>query len=76
MRSIGLPELLVIVVFVGFIWLVWGKIFAKAGYSKWLALTVMIPLVNIAVFCWFAFAAWPVLTELARLRRDSQSTKI
>jgi hypothetical protein len=33
-------------------------------------------LVNIAVFCWFAFAAWPVLTELSRLRRDSPPTKI
>jgi len=38
MRSIGLPELIVILVVVVLFWLPWSRIFSKAGYSPWLAL--------------------------------------
>jgi hypothetical protein len=76
MRSVGVPELLVIAVIFGFVMAgFWSRIFAKAGYSRWLALTIVIPLVNLAVLGWFAFSAWPVQSELDRLRRISASTK-
>lgn len=37
------------------------KIFSKAGYSGALSLLMLVPLVNLIVFIWFAFAQWPVL---------------
>jgi hypothetical protein len=71
MRSIGIPELLVLLVLVPFALVVWGKIFSKAGYSPWLCLTFFIPIVNVIVVCWFAFSSWPVLSELTRLRAQT-----
>lgn len=67
-RSIGIPELLLLFVIVVPIAIVWGKIFSKAGYSAWLAAALFVPLINLGVIIWFAFAKWPVLSELARLR--------
>lgn len=46
--------------FIGFFLFCWGKIFRKAGYSGWMGLLFIIPLVNLGVFIWFAFADWPV----------------
>jgi hypothetical protein len=37
-----------------------ARIFGKAGYSPWLALLMIIPLVNLILIIWFAFAEWPV----------------
>jgi len=34
-------------------------IFSKAGFSKWLSLLMVIPLVNIAMLYFLAFATWP-----------------
>jgi hypothetical protein len=64
MDRLGLPELLVVlVVLIGaaFAVLVVGRIFSKAGYSRWLGLTYIVPVVNIIVLIWFAFADWPTL---------------
>jgi fucose permease len=35
-------------------------VFSRAGYSKWLSLLLLIPLVNIALMWWFAHAEWTV----------------
>jgi hypothetical protein len=49
MRSVGVSELLVIAVIFGVVMAgFWSRIFAKAGYSRWLGLTIVIPLVNLA----------------------------
>jgi hypothetical protein len=39
------------------------KIFAKAGFSPWLALLVLVPLVNLIVLYVVAFSRWPALPE-------------
>ena len=54
---------LVLVIFVGaaLIWWPWAKIFAKAGYSCWLGVMMLIPLVNIVMLFWFAVSEWPAL---------------
>ena len=70
MGNIGIPELIVVLAIGAFVLVVWGNIFAQAGYSRWLCLTIFIPLVNLIVMVWFAFAKWPVREELARLRMD------
>jgi hypothetical protein len=37
------------------------RIFQRAGYSGALALLMVLPLVNLIVLLWFAFADWPAL---------------
>lgn len=34
-------------------------IFSKAGYSKWLSLLMVIPLVNVLLLYFLAFTTWP-----------------
>jgi len=55
--TFGLVMLLVCVFMIFCYW----KIFSKAGYSGALSLLMLVPLVNLIVFIWFAFAEWPVL---------------
>lgn len=38
----------------------WTKIFVKAGYSAWMGLLMLVPLVNVVVFLCLAFTEWPV----------------
>src|SRR5262245_10844149 len=40
--------------------IIFGTIFRKAGYSGWLGLLMMIPIVNLATLLWFAVATWPL----------------
>lgn len=42
--------------------------FRQAGYSGWLGLLMLIPVVNFLVLAVFSFREWPVTRELARLR--------
>jgi hypothetical protein len=53
----GLVLLIVGILFVVCYW----KIFAKAGYPGILALLAFVPVLNLIVLIWFAFADWPVL---------------
>jgi len=39
----------------------WIFICSKAGYSKWLGLLMLVPLVNVIFFLYFAFSRWPIL---------------
>ena len=39
---------------------IFGTIFRKAGYSGWLGLLMVVPLVNLATLLWFATATWPL----------------
>ncbi len=43
------------------VFIAWAQIFSKAGHSGWLCLLLIIPLVNIILFFWFAFSQWPVI---------------
>lgn len=35
------------------------KIYSKAGFSKWLSLLMIVPLINLIVLYVVAFSAWP-----------------
>jgi hypothetical protein len=60
MFEITALELLVVAVICGLvIWPFW-KIFTKAGFSGWLSLTQIIPIVNLLVLFYVAFAQWPM----------------
>ena len=45
------------------------KIFANAGYSWALGLLILIPIVNIIMLFYLAFADWPVNRELRELKQ-------
>lgn len=37
------------------------RIFSKAGYSGWLSLLMLVPIVNIVMLYFLAFSEWPKL---------------
>jgi hypothetical protein len=54
------PIHLSLIVFVGFVVLIpFWQIFKKAGFSPWLSLLTMIPLVGLVTLYYLAFARWP-----------------
>ena len=60
MGGISIWQLLIIVLVV--IVPFWN-IFKKAGYSPWLALLMLIPLVNFIMLYFLAFASWPAIEK-------------
>lgn len=38
-------------------------IFRKAGYSQWLSLLMVVPIVNVVMLYFLAFSDWPRLRE-------------
>jgi uncharacterized membrane protein YhaH (DUF805 family) len=49
------------------------KIFSKAGYSWALGLLMLIPIVNIIMAFFLAFADWPVRRELRSLNQKQNN---
>ena len=60
--------LLIAVGLIALMLFVWGTIFKKAGYSFWMALLMIIPIVNIVWLFVFAFSKWPIQQEMEMLR--------
>ena len=59
----GPVELLIIVFWVALIiWPFW-RIFAKAGFNGALSLLMLLPLVNVVMIFFLAFAEWPALKK-------------
>jgi uncharacterized membrane protein YbhN (UPF0104 family) len=50
------------------------KIFANAGYSWAMGLLMLLPVVNIIMAFYLAFADWPVRRELRALQQKINST--
>ena len=48
------------------------KIFSKAGFSWALGLLMLVPIANIVMFFYLAFAEWPIQRELRSFRQQSQ----
>jgi hypothetical protein len=61
--AIGVPELAVVVFFV-----VWAavvvvpaaRICGRLGYSQWIGLLAAVPLANVVLLWYVAFAQWPI----------------
>ena len=54
--------------------LIFCKIFSKAGYSWALGLLILVPIANIIMAFFLAFADWPIRREL-RLLKQQQKPK-
>ena len=50
--------------------LIFCKIFSKAGYSWALGLLILLPIVNIIMAFFLAFADWPIRRELRQLKQQ------
>lgn len=62
--SLGLPELIVVLVIAAVFVVPWWRIFKRSGNSPALSLLMFVPLVNLGLFLWFAFAEWPIEKQL------------
>ncbi len=51
----------VMIIMVALIILPFWFIFPKAGYSKWVSLLMVVPVVNIILLYFLAFSNWPSL---------------
>ncbi len=80
--AIGLEDIFGIIgaigIVVGIISLVlmlvsWMFIFSKAGYSKWLGLLMLVPIVNLIWFLIFAFSKWPIIKEQQRTSQPPET---
>jgi len=58
--------------FVAVVLLPFYEIYRKAGFSGWLCLLNIIPIVNIVVLYYIAFAQWPALKENKKLREEAE----
>jgi hypothetical protein len=57
--GIGFTELLILVPLLVFpVWL-GARIAARAGFSRWWGLAMLLPLVNLVLVWAFAFSSWP-----------------
>ncbi len=70
MRSIGLPELLVIfglLLYVGPLLLLvpYWKIFSRAGFPGWMSLLTLVPVVGLVTLYVIAFSEWPAMPRPA-----------
>ena len=59
MGGISIWQLIIILLIVLIPYFVFSPAAKKAGFSKWWALLMVIPLVNIILVWVFAFAKWP-----------------
>jgi len=50
--------------------IIYCKLFSKAGYPWALGLLILVPIANIVVLFYLAFADWPILKELRQLRQQ------
>ena len=66
--GIGPAELLMVLLGMAVVVLPFYKIFSKAGYPGALSLLMLVPVVNVLVPFFLAFAEWPIERELRRLR--------
>ena len=73
LRSIGPIEVAIILIVAVLPLIAFWRIFSKAGYPGALGILMIVPVVNLVMFFFLAFAEWPVLKELAALRNSRVS---
>jgi len=52
------------------------QLFRKAGFSGAMGLLMLVPIVNLVVALYLAFASWPVLAEIDCLRLQLASSAV
>lgn len=70
----GFFELLIVGVIFTLVVVPLWMICAKAGFPGWISLMALIPVVNLALLFFLAFADWPVLQRLRELESKRSLT--
>lgn len=66
-ESIGYITIYIVVGIIGII--LWAQILRKSGNNPWYSLVMIIPLINLAAFIFFATLEWPISKANRELRR-------
>ncbi len=66
MMPISIYGLVICLILVVLIIIPFWFIFSKAGYSKWLSLLMVVPIINVVMLYFLAFSAWPSQRETQR----------
>ena len=56
----GMRDVVVVLLIILLFW-PYAKILSRAGYSPWLVLILLVPIVNVIAIWLFAYANWPNL---------------
>ena len=56
-----------------FCYIIFGNISTKAGYPRWHALAMLVPIANVVAIVIFAFSAWPIESRLLELQLRNAS---
>lgn len=70
MGRLGAPELIILVVILAFFVLPWWLIIKKTGNPPWLALLMLLPLVNVLMLFWLGLSEWPIERRLRGIDRS------
>lgn len=57
--GLALLQLIFFLIGVAIVIIPFWKIYSKAGFSKWLSLLMIVPLINLIVLYVVAFSSWP-----------------
>ncbi|MBB5722169.1 uncharacterized protein (DUF983 family) [Loktanella ponticola] len=60
MHNMGLPSLLMIVVYMAIVVVPFYQIWKRTGHNGWIALLMLVPLVNVVMLYVIAFKQWPI----------------
>ncbi len=63
MNNIGLPGLLMLVVWGALIVVPFFKIWKRTGHNGWLSLLMLLPIVNLIMLYVIAFKQWPAVDK-------------
>jgi uncharacterized membrane protein YbhN (UPF0104 family) len=66
---------LLVLISVAITLLIWCKLFSKAGYSWALGILMLLPIVNIIMPFFLAFADWPIHKELRLLKQRQEKPR-
>ena len=61
--GVSVMQLLVLIVLAAITVVPFWKIYGKAGFPPWIALLMLVPLVNVVVLFVVAFSPWPALSR-------------
>jgi len=59
-QNMGLPSLLMMVVYMAIVVVPFYQIWKRTGHNGWIAVLMLVPLVNVIMLYVIAFKQWPI----------------
>ncbi len=63
MNNIGLPSILMMVVYAAVVVVPFFQLWKRTGHSGWISLLMLIPIVNLVMLYVLAFKRWPSVDQ-------------